>query len=62
MAAKIAVYYKNIRIFPETGKNIFWGMVKLWTFFGGHHNWAFFFLGGGEGVIYIIYILFRAFS
>ena len=36
-------------------------MMKLWTFFGGHHNWAFFW-GGGEGVIYIIYILFRAFS
>ena len=32
-------------------------MMKLWTFFGGHHNWAFFF-GGGEGVIYIIYIYF----
>ena len=29
---------------------------------GGHHNWAFFFGGGEEGVIYIIYILFRAFS
>ena len=29
-------------------------MMKLWTFFWGHHNWAFF-LGGG-GVIYIIYI------
>ena len=35
-------------------------MMKLWTFFGGHHNRTFFL--GGDGVINIIYILFRAFS
>ena len=38
-------------------------MMKLWTFFLGHHNWTFFGGGGGgDGVINIIYILFRAFS
>ena len=37
-------------------------MMKLWTFFWGHHNWAFFGGVGGEGVILYIYILFRAFS
>ena len=42
-------------------KNIFWGMMKLWTFFGVITT-GLFFLGGGEGVIYIIYILFRTFS
>ena len=35
-------------------------MMKLWTFFLGHHNWTFFL--GGDGVINIIYILLRAFS
>ena len=41
-------------------KNIFGGMMKLWTFFGGSSQLGFFFWG--EGVIYIIYILFRAVS
>ena len=32
-------------------------MMKLWTFFWGHHNWTFF-GGGGDWVINIIYIYF----
>ena len=31
-------------------------MMKLWTFFWGHHNWTFF-LGGGVGSL-ILYIYF----
>ena len=41
-------------------KGIFWGIMKLWTFFGVITTGLFFW--GGEGVIYIIYILFRTFS
>ena len=34
-------------------------MMKLWTFFGGHHNWVFFGGGGGGiGSFYIIFIYF----
>ena len=32
-------------------------MMKLWTFFGGHHNWTFFLGGGGMGSL-ILYIYF----
>ena len=30
--------------------------MKLSTFFGGHHNWAFFFLGGGSFILYIYFL------
>ena len=41
-------------------KNIFWGMMKLWTFFLGHHNLFFFvffcfFWGGWRGSFNYIY-------
>ena len=39
----------------------FLGYDEIVDIFLGHHNWTFFF-GGGDGVINIIYILFRAFS
>ena len=32
-------------------------MMKLWTFFWGHHNWTFFFCGVGVGSL-ILYIYF----
>ena len=32
-------------------------MMKLWTFFLGHHNWAFFLGGGGHFIYIYIYFL-----
>ena len=31
-------------------------MMKLWTFLGGHHNWAFFWGGRGSFILYIYFL------
>ena len=31
-------------------------MMKLWTFFWGHHNWTFFLGGVGSSILYIYFL------